>query len=332
MSITFPISAETFEAFLQCETKSKLYSRGAIGVDLEFTDWERGHRDRYKESGLSWLRSNSQEHQLYVGTPPFEALKQKRWRIVADYFAESVDICARLDALELSPSADQTKCSFYRPVRFVPNEKLTFSDRLQLAFDALAISKITGKVPPNGKIIHGCKYSAAVIPLTKLVGKARTIVAKIVVQSAGTTPPPPVLNKHCTACEFRSQCQQIASEKDDLGLLTTVTAKERKTQNDRGIFTVTQLSYVFRPRRSSVRSSLKSRKHEPALKALAIRKKQIHVVGTPVWSKLGYPIYFDVEGVPDREFYYLIGLRYISGDRYVQRSFWADDPSEEKVM
>jgi hypothetical protein len=40
---------------------------------------------------------------------------------------------------------------------------------------------------------------------------------------------------------------------------------------------------------------LKFRKHEPALKALAIRKKQIHVVGTPVWSKLGYPIYFDVE-------------------------------------
>jgi hypothetical protein len=77
---------------------------------------------------------------------------------------------------------------------------------------------------------------------------------------------------------------------------------------------------------------LKFRKHEPALKALAFRKKQIHVVGTPIWSNLGYPIYFDVEGVPDREFYYLIGLRYMSGDRYVQRSFWADDPSEGKVM
>ena len=101
MTKASPISAETFEAFLQCETKSKLYSRGAIGVDLELTDWQRSHRDKYKESGLSWLQSNSQAHELYVGTLPFEALKQKRWRVIADYFAESVDISARLDAVEL---------------------------------------------------------------------------------------------------------------------------------------------------------------------------------------------------------------------------------------
>jgi len=332
VTIPSPISAETFEAFLQCETKSKLYSRGAIGVDLEFTDWQRRRRDRYKESALSWLRSNSQEYELYVGTPPFEALKEKRWRVIADYFAESVDISARLDALELSPTAEFRKRSFYRPVRFVPNEKLVFNDRLQLAFDALAISQITGKVPPNGKIIHGCKYRAAMISLTKLVGKVRSIIGKIAVQRAETTPPLPVLNKHCAACEFRSRCQQIASEKDDLSLLATVRAKERKTQNEKGIFTVIQLSYTFRPRRSSVCRPLKSLKHDSALKALAIRKKQIHVVGPPVWSKLNYPIYFDVEGVSDREFYYLIGLRYLSGGRYVQRSFWADDPSDEKVM
>jgi predicted RecB family nuclease len=332
MTKASPISAETFEAFLQCETKSKLYSRGAIGADLEFTDWQRSRRDNYKESGLSWLQSNSQAHELYVGTPPFEALEQKHWRVIADYFAESVDISARLDAVELSPSAEHRERSFYRPVRFVPNEKLTFSDRLQLAFDALALSQITDKVSPNGKIIHGCKHRAAVISLTKLVGKVRTIVGKIAVQCAETTPPLPVLNKHCAACVFRSLCQQIASEKDDLSLLATLKAKERKTQNDKGIFTVTQFSYTFRPRRSSVRRPLKSLKHEPALKALAIRKKQIHVVGTPVWSKLDYPIYFDVEGVPDREFYYLIGLRYLSGGSYVQRSFWADDPSDEKVM
>jgi predicted RecB family nuclease len=332
MTKASPISAETFEAFLQCETKSKLYSRGAIGVDLELTDWQRSRRDKYKESGLSWLQSNSQAHELYVGTPPFEALKQKRWRVIADYFAESIDISARLDAVELSPSAEHRERSYYRPVRFVPNEKLTFSDKLQLAFDALALSQITDKVSPNGKIIHGCKYRAAVISLTKLVGKVRTIVGKLAVQCAETTPPLPVLNKHCAACEFRSLCRQIASEKDDLSLLATLKAKERKTQNDKGIFTVTQLSYTFRPRRNPVRRPLKSLKHEPALKALAIRKKQIHVVGTPVWSKLNYPIYFDVEGVPDREFYYLIGLRYLSGGSYVQRSFWADDPCDEKVM
>jgi hypothetical protein len=28
----------------------------------------------------------------------------------------------------------------------------------------------------------------------------------------------------------------------------------------------------------------------------------------------------------------LVGLRYLSGDRYLHRSFWADHPPDEKVM
>ena len=79
-------------------------------------------------------------------------------------------------------------------------------------------------------------------------------------------------------------------------------------------------------------STFRPVKHDPALKALAIRKRQVHVIGTPQWPNIENPVYLDVEGVPDREFYYLIGLRYRSGDHYVYRSFWADDPSKEGEM
>jgi predicted RecB family nuclease len=159
-----------------------------------------------------------------------------------------------------------------------------------------------------------------VIPLSKLIGKARTILGKIAAQRVEATAPLPVLNKHCVGCQYRSHCRQIALQKDDLSLLPTVTANVRKTQNDRGILSVTQLSYTFRAKRSSALRGVKPLKHEPALKALAIRKGQIHVVGTPVRSELGHPIYFDVEGVPGRDFYYLIGLRYISGNNWIYRS------------
>jgi predicted RecB family nuclease len=327
-----PITVEAFEAFLQCETKSNLYSQDAAETDLEFKNWLRRERYRFKEGGLSWLRTMYQKDEFHAGTPSVEALKQKRWRIIADYVATSAEISAHLDALELTPATPNRMASLYRPLRFVPSEKLTVADRLLLAFDALAISYIIGTTPPNGKIIHGCKYRAAVIPLSKLVAKARTIVGKIAVQRAETTPPLPILNKHCVGCEFRSHCQQIALQKDDLSLLSSVTTKERKMQNDKGIFTVTQLSYAFRPKRSSAHGGSRSLRHEPALKALAIRKRQIHVVGTPVWNGFGHPIYLDVEGVPDRAFYYLLGLRYMSGNSCIYRSFWADDPSDEKVM
>ena len=326
------VTVEVFESFLQCQTKSKLRFQCAAETNLEFKKWLRRERNRYREGSLSWLRTKCQVDEFHIGTPSVEALKQKRWRIIADYVATSVGICAHLDALELSPPTANRIASFYRPLRFVPSEKLTGADRLLLAFDALAISQIIGKTPPNGKIIHGSKYRAAVIPLPKLVSKAQTIVDKIIAQRTETTPPLPVLNKHCVGCEFRSHCRKIVLEKDDLSLLPTLTAKERKTQNDKGIFTVTQLSYAFRPKRTLANRGLKSLKHDPALKALAIRKRQIHVVGTPVWNDLGHPIYFDVEGVPDRGFYYLIGLRYMSGNGLVHQSFWADDPSDERDM
>ena len=51
-------------------------------------------------------------------------------------------------------------------------------------------------------------------------------------------------------------------------------------------------------------------KHDHKLKALAIKKGQTHVVGSPSLSFEGTPVFMDVEGMPDRDFYYLIGLRY----------------------
>jgi hypothetical protein len=72
--------------------------------------------------------------------------------------------------------------------------------------------------------------------------------------------------------------------------------------------------------------------HKPALKALAIRKDCIHVVGAPTFNTPEGTVYLDVEGVPDRDFYYLIGLRYRARDDYVQHSFWADTPSDEREM
>jgi len=37
-----------------------------------------------------------------------------------------------------------------------------------------------------------------------------------------------------------------------------------------------------------------------------------------------------VEGIPDREFYYLIGLRVKTTEQVIQHSLWADSVDEEK--
>ena len=145
-------------------------------------------------------------------------------------------------------------------------------------------------------------------------------------------PPPLALNKHCPECKFRSRCRQIAVEKDDLSLLTTLSEKDRKKLNRKGITTVAQFSCMYRPRRRSARNRPTAIKHEPALKALAIQANRIHVVDTPAFSITSGAVYLDVEGVPDREFYYLIGMKYRSDDEDIHLSFWADDPSGEREM
>ena len=106
--------------------------------------------------------------------------------------------------------------------------------------------------------------------------------------------------------------------------------KERKKLHGKGIFTVTQLSYTFRPRRRGRDFRGRQEKFHHSLRALAIREKKIHAVDLLAPQLDGTPVYLDVEGLPDRDFYYLIGIRVGTGDDAVQHSFWADDENAEK--
>ena len=86
--------------------------------------------------------------------------------------------------------------------------------------------------------------------------------------------PTPVLNKHCSECEFQARCRQKAIEKDDLSLLSRMTEKERKKFNSKGFFTITQLSYTFRPRRRPKRLVVKREKYHHSLESPCASRAQ----------------------------------------------------------
>lgn len=54
--------------------------------------------------------------------------------------------------------------------------------------------------------------------------------------------------------------------------------------------------------------------------------------GVPGIVTDGTIVYLDVEGIPEQSFYYLIGVRVVSGGSAVRRSFWANDTNEEGQM
>ena len=143
------------------------------------------------------------------------------------------------------------------------------------------------------------------------------------------TQPELVLNRHCPECEFRNRCRKIAKEVDDLSLLSGMSPLERARHRSKGIFTVNQLSYTFRRRRTPKRAKNPAKPHHFSLQARAIREKCVYIHGSPVFPKDKTAVYLDIEVVPDRDFYYLIGVLIVTDERQTYHSFWADSKADE---
>jgi predicted RecB family nuclease len=196
-------------------------------------------------------------------------------------------------------------------------------------FDALVLSETLDREVNLAKIVHGDHRITLKVHTPKPNHEVRNITAKIAALLAGQAPPDLVLNRHCAESEFQKRCRQKAIEEDDLSLLARVSEDERGRYRSKGIFTVKQLSYTFRPRRTPKRAKNPARPRYPALQALAIRENTVYVHGSPTLANSKTQVYLDIEGIPDSESYYLIGILIVSEGQEVFRSFWADHPAEE---
>jgi len=237
---------------------------------------------------------------------------------------------------QLSPSGT------FVPLQLLPWDKPGLSDSLLVCFGALALSQVTGILAETGTVIYGEGRRRKTVKIGDHAARTRQIIDAI-----GTTfysrEPPLVLNRHCAVCDFQPRCRSLAIERDDLSLLSTMTGKERAKSNAKGVFTITQLSYGYRPRRRK-RNRPDAERSKPGkhasltirndhkLKALAVKKNQIHVVGGPSIKFDGTPTFLDVEGMPERDFYYLVGLRFERDGEQLERSFWADGLDGERAI
>src|SRR5205807_7235001 len=92
---------------------------------------------------------------------------------------------------------------------------------------------------------------------------------------------------YCPSCQFRMLCRDQAEKEDDLSLLDHMTPKIMQRYHKKGIFTVKQLSYTFKPRRSKKQTRKTTILHKLELQALAIRTNKIYIQELPVLSRSG---------------------------------------------
>jgi predicted RecB family nuclease len=123
---------------------------------------------------------------------------------------------------------------------------------------------------------------------------------------AGENDPVLTLND-CPQCEFRSRCHAEAKAKDDLSLLRVMTEAEMRKHRGKGIFTVTPLSYTFRPRRKGKRVRGEGQPHHGSLQALAIRDSKTYILVKPDMPNRPVRMYLDLEGDANGNDVYLAG-------------------------
>jgi len=327
------INPDVFEAYLRCPTKCWLRSTGEPSACNSYPEWVRTQNDSYRTTGMERLLADSPKDEIEL-SPDMENVKDAKWRLAFSLAVQAqIDSCvleSELHAVERVAAEGQGKPAQIIPVRFLFTDKPYWHDKLLLVFDALVLSEVLGCDVSYGKIVHGDDHATRTVHTSAVAGKVRKIIEKIATLLASHTPPDLVLNRHCVECEFRDRCRQKAIEQDDLSLLSKMTERERRKLNSKGVFTVKQLSYTFRARRRPKRLAGKREKYHHSLKALAIRERKIHIVGRPKLELEGTPVYLDVEGIPDRNFYYLVGLRVKAAEQVTQHSLWADSVDEEK--
>ena len=302
--------------------------RGGSPPGTEYSAWASAREESYRREGVRKLIAQEMGPSIVSAEPGL--WKHESWRFAVCKTVRAEGWEAEIALIQRIPQTGAP--SRFVPIRFSANNRLSASDKTMAAFEAISLAKALGTKTGAAKIVHGEKPATILVNAAALSRAVHRKVSQLASLLSAASPPETVLNRHCSECGFQERCRKDAIGKDDLSLLSNLTGKERAKYRGKGIFTVSQLAYTFRPRRRSKRLAARPERYHHALKALAIRERKIHVVGKPDLPMNGTPVFLDVEGLPDRDFYYLVGVRVWEPNGAVHRSLWADSPADEKQI
>ena len=325
------ITSEIAVAYTQCKLKAYfLLCSYKKGISHEYISILEEEAKKNRAEYFSKIKMEMPKSKIYSS----DSMK-KGVPILLEANLTFDDLGVYADVLTRVEEISSQRMHNYTPTLVVGTYKISKEQKFQLAFIGYVLSNFQKEKPVSGTIV-GSGNSVHKVKIEALYKEAGIVLKnlKTLTQNSNMEPPPIILNKHCPQCPFQKDCEIKAVEKDDLSLLSRISPKDIQKYQKKGIFSTNQLSYLFRPRKQ--RKGKKKTKiplhYRPELQALAIRTEKIYIQELPVISRHGIELFLDIEGIPDQDSYYLIGLLVVSGEEQLSYSFWADSINDEQQI
>ena len=318
---------EIIESFLHCQYQSYLKRCGKQGEKTNFEKLQKQIK-RHLFSTLSQKITAKGKTALFPHTPVTPQLLGKGGDFILNSTFESSDFRLHVDMLEKVSNASDNQKKSYIPTLVFPDEHLTKTEKLIITCIGILLKNIPSIHAECGKIVYGRSLKSSTITYESFMKEAQRILENLQKQSVPTF----YLRRECALCEFQKYCRDKALQSDHLSLLGGIQPKEIEAFNKKGIFTIKQLSYTFRPRRQRNKPNNYTKPHSFPLQALALREQKIYVYETPQLPRSTTEIYLDIEGLPALNFQYLIGLVIKDQGGITEQHFWANSKEEEKQI
>ena len=326
------ITDDVIDAFIKCKYKAFLKYNDKYGSKTDFEILERELLTAYKSKFYENLYSKISEDLILWKVTINGNQEFKEANYALDAALKLNDFAIRFDAIEIFPEKSLPKHISCTPISIFPKEKISKLDKLSFAAKCKILNQLSGIHIEFARIIYGHNLKSTRINLQNYTKEINNILRELKKTVYSEDAPHLYQINHCKFCEFHMQCRNNLIEKDDLSLLGGIGNNETQKINLRGIFTIHQYSYTFKPRRRKKVSKIPQR-FEYALKALALRENQTYIQEIPKLPDRNVEIYMDFEGLPDENFIYLIGLLIKEGETVKQYSFWADSKQgEERIF
>ncbi|MCG6137630.1 MAG: IS66 family transposase [Nostoc sp. LLA-1] len=328
--MTKVITSQILVAYAECPYKAFLLMCGEPSGELhEYEQILEQQKSHVKTKYIDVLKKNNQNVQIY---------QQNNLKHGIDYLITAqlsigklIANCSLLKKVNDESILGQFS---YEPNIFIGTYQIHKTAKLELFFIGYVLAQIQGCLPKIGHIISVDGKSHCI----KLKNTEKNLIPILEplqrwVTGLSSEPPPIILNKHCPVCQFKIQCRAKAVEENHLSLLNGVTPKVIRRYEKKGIFTVKQLSYLFKPhKRKKAKRNKFDNIHKLELQALAIRTGKIYLQYLPELCRQTTELFLDMEGVPDQDLYYLIGLLVCHSGTIKLYSFWANAAEDERQI